>query len=119
MSLTDATAEACREAMARHLRPALFRALCDPTRIALLGRLAVATRPLTVTEVSDCCGVHLSGVSRHLAQLRDAGVVTAEKAGREVRYRLDCDELTRALRGLADAIDECRSTCCGEERRRT
>lgn len=98
----------CGETLRRHLRPELFRALCDPTRLQVLGRLALAARPLTVTEISGCCGVHLSGVSRHLALLRDAGVVEATKEGREVRYALRRDELTGALRGLADCIDECR-----------
>ena len=96
-----------RSDLRRHLRPDLFRALCDPTRLRVLGRLAVAAGPQTVTEVAGCCGVHLSGVSRHLACLRDVGVVTAEKDGREVRYSLRREELTAALRGLADALDEC------------
>ncbi len=98
----------------QHLRPELFRALCDPTRLQVLGRLALASGPQTVTEVAGCCGVHLSGVSRHLACLRDAGVVTASKVGREVRYSLEREELTTALRGLADAIDACGegSECC-------
>ncbi len=103
---------ACAEALERHLRPELFRALCDSTRLAVLGRLATAARPLTVTEVSGCCGVHLSGVSRHLAILREAGVVQAEKQGREVRYALDCALLAGALRGLADALEQCRAACC-------
>ena len=115
MEARDPIPPACAEALERHLRPDLFRALCDPTRLAVLGRLAVAARPLTVTEVAGCCGVHLSGVSRHLATLREVGVVLAEKEGREVRYALDCAEIGRALRGLADALDECRAACCATE----
>lgn len=115
----DLAPETCRTALAESLRPELFRALCDPTRIAVVCRLATASRPLTVTEVSDCCGVHLSGVSRHLATLRDAGVIRAEKHGREVRYELDCERLTTTLRGLADALEACHASCCrvpqGEE----
>ena len=95
-----------------HLRPELFRALGDPTRLTLVVRLATASAPQTVTELTDCCGVHLSGVSRHLAMLRDAGVVRADKRGREVRYRLDGDAVTGALRALADALDACREACC-------
>ena len=106
------TPEACRTALAEHLRPELFRALCDPSRIAVLGRLATASRPLTVTEISGCCGVHISGVSRHLATLRDAGVIKAAKHGREVRYEIDCERLTTTLRGLADALEDCRASCC-------
>jgi DNA-binding transcriptional ArsR family regulator len=101
----------CLNALEAGLSPELFKALCDPTRLSVVARLAVATAPLTVTEVSDCCGVHISGVSRHLAILRQAGVVTSEKHGREVRYTLEFGALAGALRGLADALDACRCAC--------
>jgi DNA-binding transcriptional ArsR family regulator len=106
------TGRAASAALCRSFQPELFRALADPTRIALVVRLATGGAPQTVTEVSSCCGVHLSGVSRHLAILRDAGVVQVEKEGREARYRLDCAGLSATLRELADAIDACKSACC-------
>ena len=112
MNRTSALPEECRSALEDHLRPELFRALCDPNRLALVARLAVASGPMTVTETADCCGVHLSGVSRHLTMLREAGVVRAEKQGREVRYELDCDALAAALRGAAEALESCRAACC-------
>lgn len=108
-------ARSCQAALADHLKPDLFRALCDPSRLEVLRRLAGASTPQTVTEIAGCCGVHISGVSRHLALLRQTGVVQAEKNGREMRYRLDCDHVTRTLRGLADALDACRAACCGEQ----
>lgn len=106
--------ENCSAALGRHLRPELFKALCDPNRLALIAHLAVTPEPLSVSEASGCCGVHLSGTSRHLSMLRDAGVVVAERAGREVRYRLDVSSLVATLRGLADAIEDCCGThgCC-------
>ncbi len=105
--------EPCAEALGPHMRPEVFQALADPTRLMLIARLAVAAEPLTVTAVAGCCGVHLSGVSRHLAALRDAGLVEAQREGREVRYRLDCGALATALRGFADGLEECRKSCCG------
>ena len=104
----------CRSTLAGTLSPDLFRALCDPRRVELVIRLAVASAPLTVTEAADCCDVHLSGVSRHLAQLKEAGVVAAERQGREVRYRLDHQRLVDVLRNTADAIEACIQTtgCC-------
>ena len=91
------------------MTPDLFKALCDETRLAILVRLACASSPLTVSEAASCCGVHLSGVSRHLKLLKDAGLVEAERHGREVRYQARCAELADALRKLADALDN----CCG------
>lgn len=95
------------------LGSAFFQALCDPTRLALLARLAGAASPMTVTEASECCGVHLSGVSRHLKTLRDAGLVQSERVGREVRYRLDCASVIGRLRSLADTFEACHESCCG------
>ena len=98
------------------LDPAIFRALGDTTRLALLGRLAMAREALTVTEVADCCGVHLSGVSRHLKMLHGVGLVEAERQGREVRYRLRCAALSSTLRQVADALDGCVAAgCCTTE----
>lgn len=112
--MDDELPAACSDALRRHLRPGLFRALADPTRLALVARLAAAAEPLTVTEVADCCGTHLSGVSRHLSKLERAGVVRAERSGREVRYRLEVAALAGALRGLAEAIEasETAQDCC-------
>lgn len=100
------------------LRPEVFKALADETRLAVLARIAAAGRSMTVSEIKDCCGIHLSGVSRHLQQLRRAGLVEAEKSGREVRYRLQADETITLLRGLADALECCRTDCCKEKESR-
>ena len=97
----------------------MFRALGDPTRLTLLARLATTPGASTVTELSSCCGVHLSGVSRHLKILHDAGLVGAERQGREVRYRLDCLALSEVLRGMAEALEQCHASCCQADSCRT
>ena len=103
------------QAIQSWLRPDVFKALADETRLAALARIAMAGRPLTVSEIQDCCGVHLSGVSRHLRQLRQAGLIQAEKNGREVRYRLQADDVVALFRGLADRLESCGKNCCVEE----
>lgn len=111
---SDPAAQPCCGDLRSLLRPELFKALGDPVRVAVVCRLAMAMEPQTVTDMADCCGVHLSGVSRHLATLRDAGVVEAERVGREVRYRLDCGRLAQTLRQLAGALDACHAACRGD-----
>lgn len=101
------------------LDPELFRALCDPTRASLLACLAKCGRACSVGEVAECCRVDLSVVSRHLAQLADAGVLESSKQGRTVYYRVLFTDLSAKLRALADAIDSCcpEGSCgtgCGE-----
>jgi DNA-binding transcriptional ArsR family regulator len=83
--------------------------------LTLLARLAAAPGWLTVTAAASCCGVHLSGVSRHLRALFDAGLLEASREGREVRYRLDCRTLAGRLRGLADALERCTAACGGDD----
>lgn len=87
--------------------PRLFKALSDPSRIALLASLAEACGPRTVSELSTCCPQDLSVVSRHLSVLREAGVVTSTKVGRKVLYQVRYQELSGLLRRMADAIDAC------------
>lgn len=89
------------------LRPELFRALGDPTRVAILAHLAGMCGPATVGQIACCTPVDVSVVSRHLATLREAGVVAAEKKGREVHYSVLYPELVRTLRAVADALEAC------------
>ena len=89
------------------LSPVLFKALSDPNRIALLVALAESRREQTVSEIAKTCSVDLSVVSRHLKTLRDAGVLQAEKRGKQVFYSVRISGLVIALRGLADALEAC------------
>lgn len=99
--------QACADALSAHLNPDLFKALCDPVRLSLLAQIATAGQPVTVGEAASGCGVHLSGVSRHLAMLRDAGALVANRSGREVSYTVNFRALVATLRGLADALEDC------------
>jgi DNA-binding transcriptional ArsR family regulator len=95
------------------LEPELFKALADPNRATLIVRLGAKGGTATVTEASDCCPVDLSVVSRHLRTLRSAGIVTATKEGREVRYHVEHGALAARLRDIADALEQCcPPDCC-------
>ncbi len=101
------TSSSCHVTLKKRLDPGLFRALADPNRVVLIARLGELGRPTTVTEAASCCPVDVSVVSRHLAVLREAGVVSAEKRGREVHYQVEHLALARRLRELADAVEAC------------
>ncbi len=102
---------ACCDDIVSLIPPRFFKALCDPGRIGMLCRLATCREPCTVSQVSECCPTDLSVVSRHLALLRDAGVLRAEKRGKEVYYSVDTETVVGTLRAIADAIE----TCCPPE----
>lgn len=86
----------------------LFKALGEPTRLKLLSCLAKCGRACSVTELTECCAVDLSVVSRHLGILAKAGVLTATKKGRTVFYAVRYKHLTGAFRSLARAVEDCR-----------
>ena len=65
----------------------LFRLLADPTRLQSVMLLHAEGR-LCVCELTHALQLSQPKISRHLAQLRDAGVVTDERRGQWVHYRL-------------------------------
>ena len=66
----------------------VFRALSDPTRLAIYQRL-VKDGEQTVRALTDFAGVSQPAVSKHLALLKVAGLVHDRPAGRQVHYRAD------------------------------
>ncbi|UCD30034.1 MAG: winged helix-turn-helix transcriptional regulator [Planctomycetota bacterium] len=97
----------CRQDLGELFDHRFFKALCDPGRIALLVRLANCSEPCSVSQIAECCPVDISVVSRHLAMLRDAGILDAQKRGKEVYYSVRCSELAKLLQTMADAIKAC------------
>ena len=81
----------------------LFHALADPTRRAILSRLAQGPAP--VTELAFPTGLRLPTVMRHLAVLEDAGLIATAKDGR-VRT---CAIVPEALVPVRTWIDEQRA----------
>lgn len=98
----------CCSGLAELLSPKLFKALSDPKRLSLLVRVAEGGGPSTVSNVARGSGVDMSVVSRHLAILREAGILRCEKQGKEVLCTLRTDVVVQLLRRLADALE----TCC-------
>jgi DNA-binding transcriptional ArsR family regulator len=78
----------------------VFGALSDATRRQLLS--AVATQPaVTATELASGLPITRQAVAKHLAALTDAGLLTRERAGREVRYRVTPEPLEDAVSWIA------------------
>jgi DNA-binding transcriptional ArsR family regulator len=80
---------------------AVFGALSDPTRRALLE--TIASQPAsTATELAAELPISRQAVLKHLTALADAGLVDRKRAGREVRYRVTPEPLTEAVSWMAD-----------------
>ena len=81
----------------------IARALSDPGRVRLLA--ALRGRELCACQLVELLGLAASTVSRHMAVLRQAGLVTARKDGRWVHYRR-AQEAPVAVRSALDWVDE-------------
>lgn len=71
-------------------------ALAQPTRLAIFVAIAAEADGLNSTDVAERTDTPRSNTSTHLNILRHAGLVTATRSGREIRYR--------AERGLVEAM---------------
>ena len=65
----------------------LLAALADPTRLAIVRQLAQDTETCAC-DFTSCCDVGQPTVSHHLRVLREAGVVTSERRGQWIFYKL-------------------------------
>jgi len=79
---------------------AVFAALADPTRRALLELLA-AHGEVTATGLAGRLPVTRQAVVKHLAVLDAAGLVAGTRVGREVRYAVRPSTVERTARWLA------------------
>jgi DNA-binding transcriptional ArsR family regulator len=68
------------------------KAMADETRQRIMK--CCCCERLTVTEITEQIGVSQPTVSHHLAILRDAGLVTIEREGRETYYSLNQERIT-------------------------
>jgi DNA-binding transcriptional ArsR family regulator len=82
---------------------AVFRALADPTRRALLSMLGEQAQP--VSALTDRFDMSQPAISQHLKVLREAGLVTEHKAGRNRIYALDPEPLRHAALWLERHTD--------------
>lgn len=116
----------CCSGLGGLLSPRLFKALSDPKRVSLLVRLAEERCSCTVSQLAEGSDVDLSVVSRHLAILREAGIIKCVKRGKKVWCDVQTDTLVRILRELAGALEACcppghqlNKTACATTRKRS
>lgn len=92
---------------------AIFAALADPIRRAILARLAHGE--LSVSELAAPFDVSLPAISKHLRVLERAGLLAGQKDGRVYRCRL----AARPLEGAAEWIGHYRAFWAEPSRRRS
>ena len=68
------------------LRAEMYKALAHPMRLLMLEKLK--DRPWCVCELAAEVGSEKSVASKHLSQLKEAGIIEDERRGNLVEYRL-------------------------------
>jgi DNA-binding transcriptional ArsR family regulator len=85
------------------LQAEVLKTLANPRRLEILH--ALSNGPTEVGRLATLIGATQPNVSQHLALLRAAGVVDAERDGREVRYRLSDPDVMVACRVMRAVLE--------------
>jgi len=80
----------------------MIRVLANPKRLQIVDLLGRG--PRTVTEIADWLNLSLPNASQHLRVMKDRGIVTARRDGREVRYGLRNPILAESCRIVRSAL---------------
>jgi ArsR family transcriptional regulator len=81
---------------------AAFKALADPTRREILRLLR--NGPRTSGEIAEEFSTAWPTVSRHLAQLRDAGLILSERQGQQIVYELNTTVFDDLIEHMLDWV---------------
>lgn len=81
----------------------VYRALADPTRRRILELLR--SREMSAGDIANHFQLAKPTLSGHFAVLREAGLVSPEKTGTTIIYRLNLSVLEEALMTLMDAFN--------------
>ena len=79
----------------------LWSAIADPSRRRVLD-LLVSHGAVSASWLADHVTFSRQAVSKHLAVLEQAGLVSRRKQGREVLYQVEAGRLDQATRAMAD-----------------
>lgn len=82
----------------------ICKAVGDPTRIRIL--YAVSEEAQYVTGLAELLGIPQPSVSRHLATLKQCGLVEAKRDGAAVYYRLTDDRIIEVLDTMRQLLRE-------------
>jgi len=84
----------------------LFKALSDPTRLRILYLLISAKTELCICELMDALVIPQYNISRHMKELKHAGLVKERREGRFVFYSLleCCDGFSEKIFAAFKAV---------------
>jgi ArsR family transcriptional regulator len=92
----------------------VMKALAHPSRLLMVSELEKGER--CVCELTEMVGADISTVSKHLALLKEAGIVTCEKRGLQVFYQLQCTCIPKFFECIESVLKQRRVACVRAEK---
>lgn len=92
-----------------------FRALCEPSRIAVLKEVILLGRA-DIAAIAEHLPQDRSVITRHLQQLAAANIVKAEKQGRHVFYEVDPAAIAKRLESITQTTHRLAAAMSGSAR---
>lgn len=74
----------------------LFKTIAHPVRLCILAML-IKEAQSNVTDIQCCLDVPQPTISQHLAKLKAAGILTAERNGTEIIYKIKNQEIKNLI----------------------
>lgn len=74
----------------------MFKSIAHPVRLCILVML-LQEKQSNVTDIQGCLDVPQPTVSQHLSKLKSAGIVSAERNGTEVIYKIINEEVKNII----------------------
>lgn len=90
---------------------AFFKALCEPSRVAVLKRVMQLGRA-DIAEIAEGLPQERSVVSRHLQVLSEVGIVRAAKVSRQMFYEVDGAAVVTRLEDILQHMKSLAPFCC-------
>ncbi len=86
----------------------ILKALSDENRLRIA--MMLMERPMCVCEINEILNIALSTISAHLKTLKYAGIITDDKGGRWVEYKLtDNVEIRELLKTIRNNLTDCQT----------
>jgi DNA-binding transcriptional ArsR family regulator len=99
------------DAAIESLDGAFFKALCEPSRVAVLKRVMQLGRA-DIGEIAEGLPQERSVVSRHLQVLLEAGIVRGTKVSRQMFYEVDGPAVVTRLEAILQHMKSLAPFCC-------
>ncbi len=80
-------------------KASLLKALSNPVRLCIVREL-IKREECNVTYMQGCLELSQSTVSQHLGRLRDMGIISCERKGTAVFYRISSEKAAEIIRVL-------------------